>query len=58
MAALAAATAALSVGEGFLPLSGAADGLPPVATGPPSRPWQRARPSFSRGPGARWTRGG
>lgn len=26
--------------------------------GPPSRPWQRARPSFSRGPGARWTRGG
>ncbi|MFD4976924.1 MFS transporter [Streptomyces sp. NPDC058424] len=33
VAALAAATAALSVGVGFLPLSGAADGLPPVATG-------------------------
>jgi len=33
VAALAAATAALSVGVGFLPLSGAADGLSPVATG-------------------------
>ncbi|MFF3362071.1 MFS transporter [Streptomyces misionensis] len=33
VAALAAATAALSVGVGFLPLSGRADGLPPVATG-------------------------
>ncbi|MDT0541935.1 MFS transporter [Streptomyces lonegramiae] len=33
VAALAAATAALSVGVGFLPLSGAADGLPPPATG-------------------------
>ncbi|MBE1608081.1 MFS family permease [Actinopolymorpha pittospori] len=33
VAALAAATAALSVGVGFLPLSGLADGLPPVATG-------------------------
>jgi len=32
-AALAAATAALSVGVGFLPLSGAAAGLGPVATG-------------------------
>ncbi|MEU7020560.1 MFS transporter [Streptomyces sp. NPDC046203] len=31
--ALAAATAALSVGVGFLPLSGRADGLSPVATG-------------------------
>lgn len=33
VAALAAATAALSVGVGFLPLSGAADGLSPLATG-------------------------
>ncbi|MER7786972.1 MFS transporter [Streptomyces sp. NPDC097640] len=33
VAALAAATAALSVGVGFLPLSGAADGLPLPATG-------------------------
>jgi MFS family permease len=33
VAALAAATAALSVGVGFLPLSGVADGLSPVATG-------------------------
>ncbi|MFF2650108.1 MFS transporter [Streptomyces sp. NPDC058045] len=33
VAALAAATAALSVGVGFLPLSGAAAELPPVATG-------------------------
>lgn len=32
-AALAAATAALSVGIGFLPLSGAAAGLGPIATG-------------------------
>ncbi|NUR02279.1 MAG: MFS transporter, partial [Streptomyces sp.] len=32
-AALAAATAALSVGVGFLPVSGAAAGLGPVATG-------------------------
>lgn len=32
-AALAAATAALSVGVGFLPVSGAAAGLSPVATG-------------------------
>jgi MFS family permease len=32
-AALAAATAALSVGVGFLPLSGAAAGLGPIATG-------------------------
>ncbi|ETK34648.1 MFS transporter, partial [Microbispora sp. ATCC PTA-5024] len=32
-AALAAGTAALSVGVGFLPVSGAADGLPPVLTG-------------------------
>jgi MFS family permease len=32
-AALAAATAALSVGVGFLPVSGAATGLGPVATG-------------------------
>ncbi|MFE6100841.1 MFS transporter [Streptomyces laurentii] len=31
--ALAAATAALSVGVGFLPLAGRADGLSPVATG-------------------------
>lgn len=33
VAALAAATAALSVGVGFLPLSGRADGLSPVVTG-------------------------
>ncbi|QLJ06405.1 MFS transporter [Streptomyces sp. NEAU-sy36] len=33
VAALAAATAALSAGVGFLPLSGRAGGLPPVATG-------------------------
>ncbi|MFE1949482.1 MFS transporter [Streptomyces sp. NPDC059524] len=33
VAALAAATAAMSVGVGFLPLSGRADGLSPVATG-------------------------
>jgi len=33
VAALAAATAALSVGVGFLPLSGSADGLSPIATG-------------------------
>ncbi|MFF9316802.1 MFS transporter [Streptomyces sp. NPDC014735] len=33
VAALAAATAALSVGVGFLPLSGAVDGLSPLATG-------------------------
>lgn len=33
VAALAAATAALSVGVGFLPLSGHAAGLPPLATG-------------------------
>ena len=33
VAALAGATAALSVGVGFLPLTGAADGLSPVATG-------------------------
>ena len=33
VATLAAATAALSVGVGFLPLTGRADGLTPVATG-------------------------
>jgi MFS family permease len=33
VAALAAGTAALSVGVGYLPLSGRAAGLPPVATG-------------------------
>nr|WP_037573793.1 MFS transporter [Phaeacidiphilus oryzae] len=33
VAALAASTAALSVGVGFLPATGRADGLPPLATG-------------------------
>lgn len=51
-AALAAATAALSVGVGFLPVSGAAAGLGTVATAPPCPYWpprscgpQRAVPS-------------
>lgn len=57
-AALAAATAALSVGVGFLPVSGAAAGLGPSPPGLRCPCWPPAPPSCNRPPDGPWTPAG
>ena len=54
-AALAGATAALSVGVGFLPVTGAAAGLGTIATVRPCRCWPRPPRWSSPGPAVPWT---
>ncbi|SPL99278.1 putative transport protein [[Actinomadura] parvosata subsp. kistnae] len=53
--ALAAATAALSVGVGFLPVSGPPPGWAPSPRGPRSPCWRCARPWCSPGRARHWT---